>query len=211
MTESVLNKYIEDMSSQEDTLLYQLRRETNLVTIHPRMLCGIIQGKFLEFITSMLKPDKVLEIGSFTAYSTICIARGLTSNAKIFSLEKNDEINWIAQKYVKLSGLEDKIDLINADALSWMKVCKEKFDLIYIDGDKREYPHYYKYALELLKKGGYILADNVLWDNKVLTEQNEPDKMLTGIKDFNNMVANDNKVEKVLLPLRDGIFMIRKI
>jgi caffeoyl-CoA O-methyltransferase len=211
MIESELNKYIEEMSSQEDEILYKLRRETNLVTVHPRMLCGIIQGKFLEFITTMLKPEKVLEIGSFTAYSTICIARGLGNNGKVISLEKNDEINWIAKKYIKLSGLENKIDLITADAILWMNYCNEVFDLIYIDGDKREYPQYYKSALHLLRTGGFILADNVLWDKKVLKELDDSDKMLKGIKDFNTMVSKDINVEKVLLPIRDGIFLIRKI
>lgn len=203
--------YIESVSSKEDKLLYNLRRETNLVTVHPRMLCGIVQGKFLEFIVSMLKPKNVLEIGSFTAYSTICIARGLSENAKLISLEKNDEINWIAQKYVGLSGLEDKIELITADALLWMNKTTTMFDMIYIDGDKREYPNYYKRALKLLNKNGFIIADNVLWDNKVLADSTNNDKMLDGIKEFNKMVSNDNTVEKVLLPVRDGIFLIKKI
>lgn len=203
--------YIELVSSKEDKLLYNLRRETNLVTVHPRMLCGIVQGKFLEFIVSMLKPKNVLEIGSFTAYSTICIARGLSENAKLISLEKNDEINWIAQKYVGLSGLEDKIELITADALLWMNKTTTMFDMIYIDGDKREYPNYYKRALKLLNKNGFIIADNVLWDNKVLADITNNDKMLDGIKEFNKMVSNDNTVEKVLLPVRDGIFLIKKI
>ncbi|HXK82284.1 MAG TPA: O-methyltransferase [Bacteroidales bacterium] len=203
--------YIESVSSKEDKLLYNLRRETNLVTVHPRMLCGIVQGKFLEFIVSMLKPKNVLEIGSFTAYSTICIARGLSENAKLISLEKNDEINWIAQKYVGLSGLEDKIELITADALLWMNKTTTMFDMIYIDGDKREYPNYYKRALKLLNKNGFIIADNVLWDNKVLADITNNDKMLDGIKEFNKMVSNDNTVEKVLLPVRDGIFLIKKI
>jgi predicted O-methyltransferase YrrM len=202
--------YIETINSPEDEVLNALRRETNQISVNPRMLCGNMQGVFLQMVVQMLHPKNILEIGTFTGYSAICMARGLSGDANLISIDKNDEISWMSRKYISLSGLHNRINLVVADALEWLPNYKKQFDFVYIDGDKSEYPRYYNMVMPLLKKGGFIIADNVLWGNKIIQQAKQNDKMLIGVQQFNQLIASDGRVEQVILPIRDGLMLIRK-
>lgn len=205
-----INQYINAHTSAEDEVLFKLRRETHQVTVHPQMLSGNVQGNFLKMLVYMLNPKRILEIGTFTAYSAICMARGLNNDGVLLSIERNDEIRWIAEKYVKLAKLESKIQLITGDALSIIPSINDNFDMVFIDGDKREYPDYLRLAKSKLNNGGFIVADNVLWGEKVIKTPDIKDKMLMGVLEFNQMIVDDNDLEHVLLPIRDGLMLIRK-
>ena len=206
-----LEKYITDHTSPEGELLEDLRRNTYLKTPYPNMISGPLQGKFLELISKMLKPERILEIGTFTGYSTICLASGLAGGGKLDTIDSNDETYEMATEYFKRAGMESRIHQIKGDALEIMKDLDRHYDLIFIDGEKREYTAYYKLAIELLKKGGIILADNVLWGGKVVDNNNKNDPATAGILAFNKLVVEDNQVELVMLPVRDGLSLIRKI
>jgi predicted O-methyltransferase YrrM len=213
MTEQ--SEHITDYACQhttpEDEVLYNLYRETNLVTVYPRMISGHLQGKFLEFISHMIKPLRILEIGTFTGYSAICLAKGLADRGKLHTIDINDELTDVALKYFGLAGLTDKIVLHNGDAREIIPKLDEWFELVFIDGDKEQYVQYYEMALQKTKPGGFMLADNVLWGGKVLPGSPDNDKEARGIRDFNQYVRQDNRVEKLLLPFRDGIYILRKI
>ncbi|MFO7755474.1 MAG: O-methyltransferase [Bacteroidales bacterium] len=202
-------KYILDNSSPEDALLNELYRKTYTSVINPNMISGHIQGKLLEMITGMIRPETALEIGTYTGYSAISIARGLPEGSKLHTIEINDELADISGEYIKKAGLEDGIICHSGDALVIMKELKIFFDFIFIDGDKRQYPAYYKTSLDILNKGGYILADNVLWDGKVL-DQRVKDPMTEGIRKFNRMVKADNSTENIIIPAMDGFMLVRK-
>lgn len=210
-----LKHYIETHSDPQDSLLAELERTTNLSVVQPRMLSGHIQGKILEMLCFMLRPNRVLEIGTFTGYSAICMARAMESGSELHTIDVNDEISHIAQKYIKLSGLSDIIKLHIGSALDVAGEIGGVFDLVFIDGDKREYPDYYNMLWErsLIKSGSIIFADNVLWDGKVVdsSEKNLKDKYTQGVMQFNDMVLLDSRVEVVILPVRDGISIIRVI
>jgi len=205
-----LEKYLEYNTSAESDVLYSLDRETNLKTTMPRMLSGKVQGKFLEIISTMINPEKILEIGTFTGYSAICLAKGLKPNGVIFTIESNEELEDIIRKYIKLSGMNHKINLILGDALTEIPKLSHTFDLIFIDANKEQYIEYYNLSKAKLRKGGFLLVDNVLWSGKVLKTTN-PDKETKSIKAFNNYVKNDKDVEQVMIPLRDGLLLIRKL
>jgi predicted O-methyltransferase YrrM len=206
-----LSNYILQHIDPEDKILKELSRETNLKKLMPRMLSGHLQGKILEFLSKMIKPENILEIGTFTGYSTICLAKGLTENGKIYTIEINDEHEEIINKYLQKANISEKVKLIIGDANDFIDNFDFNFDLVFIDGDKRQYLEYYKKILQKVKIGGYILADNVLWDGKVVEELQKSDEYTKGILEFNNFAANDLRVEKVILPVRDGITIIRKI
>ena len=174
------------------------------------MLSGHLQGKILEMISKMIHPESILEIGTYTGYSAICLAKGLKDNGIIDSIEINDELEDIILKYLKKSKLEHKVKLHFGDARKIMPEMNKQFDLIFIDADKREYIDYYNIAFEYLKPGGFILADNVLWSGKVLKSELPEDEHTKGIIEFNNYIKKDNRIEKVILPLRDGLTLIRK-
>ncbi|MBN2682827.1 MAG: O-methyltransferase [Bacteroidales bacterium] len=212
MEESVkLDEYIHNFSAQEDDLLADLRRQTNLKIRHPRMLSGIIQGKFLEMIASMINPKNVLEIGTYTGYSAICIARGLKDSAKLYTIEINDELRDFAEVFFQNSGEASKITQIVGDALEVIPKLDCVFDLVFIDGEKDEYCKYFNLIIEKLRPGGFILADNVLWSGKVIQEKIASNDYFTkGILEFNQMIKNDKRVENVIIPFRDGINIIRK-
>lgn len=201
--------YIAEHSDKEDPVLSELTRETHLKVPAARMLSGFIQGKFFEFISKMVQAEKILEIGTFTGYSAICWAKGLKENGKLYTIEINDEREAIIKKYIKKSGMENKIELLFGDALEIIPNLNHQFDIIFIDADKPSYLNYYKLSIDKLKSGGFIIADNVLWGGKVLFD-NENDESTTGIKEFNTHVNNDKRVEKFILPLRDGLMLIRK-
>jgi predicted O-methyltransferase YrrM len=204
-------EYALEHTTTEDEVLARLYRETNLKTIYPRMLSGHLQGKLLEMISRMISPSRILEIGTFTGYSAICLAKGLTTGGLLHTIDKNDELAEMALKYFLLAGMADIIILHTGDAREIIPDLNEQFDLIYIDGDKQQYMQYYEKAMNKLKIGGFILADNVLWDGKVLPGSKIQDKETQGIIGFNKFVLNDQRVEKLFLPFRDGIYIIRKI
>jgi len=206
---SELEKYILDHSEKEDELLYELNRETHKKMLRPRMLSGHLQGKTLEMLSKLLQPSQILEIGTYTGYSAICLARGLPEGGQLHTIESNDELEDFVQHYFKRAGLQDKITLHIGYALDIIRELTGPFDLVYLDADKTEYSDYLKLCKERLSPGGCILADNVLWDGKVVhPDTNDPDTM--GIHHFNETVKNDPDLEKVILPIRDGLMMIRK-
>ncbi|GAP68696.1 predicted O-methyltransferase YrrM [Bacteroidales bacterium 6E] len=202
--------YIETHIDPQDDILVRLERETALNVINPRMLSGHLQGQILTMLARMIKPRSILEIGTFTGYSAICLARGLQSGGKLVTIEVNDELKGIAHKYFTLAGLDQVIDQRIGSALEVLQGLKGPFDLVFIDGDKREYGDYYELTVPLVKPGGWILADNTLWDGKVVSESADADTQTRGIMEFNARVAADQQVEKVILPLRDGLTIIRK-
>lgn len=202
-------EYALQHSSPEDEILVRLSRETHLRTVYPRMLSGPLQGKLLEMISHMLKPARILEIGTFTGYSGICLARGLAAGGVLHTIDINDETSVIARKYFELAGL-NRIVMHTGDALEVVPGLDEVFDLIFIDGDKEQYLPYYHAVFDKLRTGGFILADNVLWSGKVLPGMKIGDKETRGILEFNIFVARDVRVEKILIPFRDGLFIIRK-
>ena len=204
-----IEKYILDISTPEDNVLNELYRKTHTSVLNPNMISGHIQGKLLEMLVRMIKPSHVLEIGTYTGYSAISMARALPQDGILHSIEINDELADISREYVLKAGLEDKIVLHSGDALDIMKEMNLSFDLIYIDGDKRQYPQYYELALERLNNNGYILVDNVLWDGKVVDPRKD-DPMTRGIRMFNQMVKEDQHVEKIIIPAMDGLMLIRK-
>lgn len=210
MLDQSTEDYISKIMGHEDPVLKELYRETHLKVLRPRMLSGHFQGKILEMISKMIAPEKILEIGTYTGYSAICLAKGLKNNGKLITIEINDELEKISQKYFSKSGLTDKIETITGNCLQIIPGLKEAFDLVFIDGDKREYPEYYQTVFDKVKKGGYIVADNILWNGKVV-ELDEPDDEYTkGIMEFNQMIKQDERVEQVIFPLRDGLMLIRK-
>ncbi len=205
-----LENYIKDSIGAEDPVLEELDRETNLKLLHPRMLSGHIQGKLLQMFSQMISPTNILELGTFSGYSAICLAKGLKKGGKLISIELNDELKSFAKKYIKKSGLENVIELKTGSALEIIPTLKYNFDLVFIDADKKEYLEYYKLVFDKVNPGGYIIADNTLWDGKVVEAVAPKDYQTKGVLEFNEFVANDNRVEKVIVPVRDGLTIIRK-
>ena len=206
-----LDQYISEMSSPQTELLHELERETYLRVINPRMISGHIQGKLLEMLVRMLRPQRILEIGTFTGYSAISMAMGLEEGALIDTFEVDDELEMIAADFFERSGCGDKIRQHIGSALDLAPQLGEKYDLVFIDGDKREYRAYYDMLFEhnLVHSNTFILADNILWYGKVVEEVARKDKQTQEIIAFNEHVLNDSRVESVILPLRDGINLIR--
>ena len=211
MTMEKLDAYIETMSSPQGDLLHELERETYLRVINARMISGHIQGKFLEMLVRMLRPKRILEIGTFTGYSALSMAAGLEEGALIDTCEVDDELEMIAADFFERSGYGDKIRQHIGSALEIAPTLGEEYDLVFIDGDKREYTAYYEMLFEhkLVHSNSFILADNILWYGKVVEEIARKDKQTQEIVAFNEYVRNDSRVENVILPLRDGINLIR--
>ena len=204
-------KYIIDHTSEQDLVLAELDRETNAKMVFPNMLSGHYQGRLLELISKMIQPQYILEIGTYTGYSAICLARGLKANGKLHTIECNDEIIPFTKKFILKAGLEDKIVLHIGDALQIIPQLNVTFDLIFIDADKSLYTQYYELTFSKLKTGGIILVDNALWGGKVLKQPLKKDDETDGIRNLNEMIQNDPRVENILLPVRDGIMLARKI
>ncbi|MBR7182893.1 MAG: class I SAM-dependent methyltransferase [Alistipes sp.] len=206
-----LDRYIETMSSAEDALLHELERETYLRVLNPRMISGHIQGKLLEMIVRMIRPQRVLEIGTFTGYSALSMAAGLTEGGIIDTCEVDDELEMMILEYFERSKYADKLRLHIGSALDIAPSLGEVYDLVFIDGDKREYTAYYNMLFDkgLVRSGSWIMADNILWYGKVTEPVVKGDKQTQGIIDFNATVAADKRVENVILPIRDGINLIR--
>jgi len=211
MIKEELQKYAEEHSSSESEVLFQLNRETHLKTVHPRMLSGHLQGKFLEMVSCMIKPKQILEIGTFTGYSAICLSKGLTLDGCIHTIEKNPELEHIAMNAFKKSGIENQISYYSGDAMDLIPEIDEKFDLVFIDADKENYLNYYHLVFDKLNPGAFILADNALWSGKVIEEALPTDKDTAGLLAFNDFVQQDTRVENLLLPFRDGIMVVRKL
>lgn len=203
-----LSAYIEKYTTAEDQLLAALNRETHVKAMMPRMLSGHVQGKFLEFIACMIKPQAILEIGTFTGYSAICLAKGLQANGKLITIDINDELTPMVKKYIAAENMQDKIDVITGNAITIIPTLTNTFDLVFIDADKSNYCNYFDLIIDKVKPGGWILADNVLWSGHVVDEKK--DKDTTAIHAFNEKVHTDTRVEQVIVSIRDGITIARK-
>lgn len=209
--QELVDEYILDHATPEHEQLAKVSRQTYLEVLNPRMVSGHIQGLILKFICQMINPSRILEIGSFTGYSAISFALGSPNNCIIDTIEVDDELETRLLNNFKEAGFEKKINLHIGDALEIIKKLNHSYDLVFIDGDKREYKAYYELIFDKVPSGGFILADNVLWDNKVIEPIDKKDKQTQAIVEFNKFIKNDQRVEKVILPLRDGIFLIRKL
>ena len=203
-----INQYCEAHSTPENAILQELVRETHLKTLVPRMLSGHLQGRFLSLISHLMKPQHILEIGTFTGYAALCLAEGLGKTGILLTIEGNDELEPIIKKHIEKSGYDYKIKSIMGDALKIIPDLVETFDLIFIDAGKRDYPVYYDICIEKIRSGGLIIADNVLWSGKVVAEKKDTDTQI--LDDFNKKVSTDPRVECLLLPLRDGLMIARK-
>ena len=204
-----LDQYIADHSSPEGDYLYRLFRATHVEILAPQMASGHIQGRLLKFLVKMIRPKRILEIGTFTGYSGLCMAEGLDDGGKLYTFEVEDELEDFTRRWIEGSPYADKIEFIIGNALEIVPTLGEKFDLVFMDGNKRECIMYYELALEHLSDGGWILADNTLWDGHVI-DPDRQDAQTNGVRAFNDLIRNDERVEVVILPLRDGLTIIRK-
>ncbi len=204
-----LEKFLLDHSSGEDPVLEDLYRQTHIRFINPNMVCGHLQGKFLEMISRMIAPSDILEIGTFTGYSAICLARGLRPGGSLITIEPDDEHLDFINHYFLKAEVSDRITIITGKAQEIVPGIESDFDLVYIDGDKREYCEYYNLVINKVRNGGFILADNVLWDLKAL-DKTTTDAQTMGIMEFNEMIRKQKNIDKLMLPLRDGVMIIRK-
>ena len=204
-----LDDYIAAHSSPEGDYLYRLFRATHVEILAPQMASGHIQGRLLKFIVKMIRPKRILEIGTFTGYSALCMAEGLDEGSKIMTFEVEDELEDFTRRWIEGSEHASKVEFIIGDALEIVPGLGERFDMVFMDGNKREYIKYYELAMEYLNDGGWILADNTLWDGHVI-EPERQDAQTNGVRAFNDLVRNDDRVEVVMLPLRDGLTIIRK-
>ena len=206
-----IEQYIQEHSDKEDSVLQDLSRETHLKMLHPRMLSGSLQGMLLETFSRMMNPSRVLELGTYTGYSAICLAKGLQEKGRLITIEIDDEVVSMAHKYFKKAHLDDKIELLVGDALDLVDTLSDTFDLVFIDADKKKYWEYYEKILPMVKKDGIIIVDNVLWSGKVLEENIKSNDYFTkGIVTFNDKISKDKRVSNYILPIRDGMMIIRK-
>ncbi|MDR0983020.1 MAG: class I SAM-dependent methyltransferase [Culturomica sp.] len=205
-----LERYIEAHTNEEPSVLADLQRRTHLQNLRPRMLSGNLQGQFLRMLCSLLGARRVLEIGTYTGYAAISMAAALPDDGLLYTIDINDELEDTVNEYITKSGYGDKIKFIQGDALTVVPTLQETFDLVFIDADKRQYADYYRLVFDKVRRGGLIVADDVLWDDKVLKDDERKDVQTIGILDFNEMVKRDERVEKVMLPLRHGLYLIRK-
>ena len=204
-----MDRYLENHASDEPEILRKLRRETYQKTTQPHMISGYQQGRLLAIISKMLKPEKILEIGTFTGYATLCMAEGLSENGKITTLDVNEDLAYLPRKYFAESEFSAKIDFKIQNAKDFLAETDEVFDLVFIDADKESYTEYYRLLKDKTKSGSVILFDNVLWYGKVL-EENPKQKSTQIIKDLNEQIARDSDFENLILPLRDGVNLLRK-
>jgi caffeoyl-CoA O-methyltransferase len=208
--DSKLDDYVCLHTSDEPQILYELNRETHLKVLQPRMLSGHFQGRLLSMISKLISPTNILEIGTYTAYSTLCLLEGLNKNGKITTIDINEELEDIVRKYISKAEAEQKIDYQIGDAIEIIPTLNQEFDLVFIDADKTNYVNYYNLVFDKVKSGGFILTDNVLWSGKVIQPLKKDDLDTKIILEFNEMVKNDDRVETILLPIRDGLMLTRK-
>ncbi|WP_455103190.1 O-methyltransferase [Phocaeicola abscessus] len=205
-----IDDYILSHIDREDDYLNALYRATHLKLLRPRMASGHLQGRMLKMFVEMIRPRQVLEIGTYSGYSALCMAEGLKEGAMLHTFEINDEQEEFTRPWLERSAYADRITLYMGDVLTLLPDMNIVFDMAFIDGNKRNYEDYYELVLKKLKAGGFIFADNTLWDGHILTEPAKNDPQTSGIRKFNDRVAADQRVEKVILPLRDGLTIIRK-
>ena len=208
--EESLMAYTENHTQGESILLSEINRDTHAHVLNPRMLSGHLQGRLLSMFSHMIKPQFILEIGTYTGYSAICLCEGLQSHGQLITIDVNEELEEIIETNLEKAGLTNSVKHIIGDALKIIPSLEMNFDLVFIDADKLNYSNYYDLIFQKVNKGGYILADNVLWSGNVLKPKSDQDDETKAIDDFNKKIQHDERVENVLLPVRDGIMMIRK-
>ncbi|MBR0296951.1 MAG: O-methyltransferase [Paludibacteraceae bacterium] len=209
-----LEEYIEQHSSPENEVLSAINRDTNIHILNPHMLSGQVQGRVLSFLSQMIRPKRILELGTFTGYSALCLAEGLPEDGELITIEHNDELEPVIRHNLALSPLGNKIHLIIGDAKEILnhesQITNHKYELVFVDADKREYSEYLDLVYPLVVPGGWILADNTLWDGHIIDSAYDRDKQTLGLRAFNDKVAADPRLEQVILPLRDGLTLIHK-
>lgn len=205
-----LSDYCETYTTSESDLLAKLNRETNLKVISPRMLSGHLQGRFLSFISKLQQPKLILEIGTYTGYSALCLAEGLAQDGKLISIDVNEETSAFAKSFIEQTEFATKIELVLADAKEYIPTITDQINLVFIDADKKNYLNYYHLVIDRLNTGGIIIADNVLWSGKITMPESEMDKETLALHQFNQFVQKDDRVANILLPIRDGLMVIRK-
>lgn len=206
-----IEDYILAYSEEEPEYLHRLWRSTNIRLLHGRMASGHLQGRLLKMLVEMIKPKNILEVGTFSGYSAICLAEGLEEGGKVWTFEINDEQEDFTRPWIEGSGVADKIEFVIGDAISEAPKLGIEFDMAFIDGDKRTYIETYEMVMQVLRPGGFILADNTLWDGHVVDPAYDHDQQTIGIRRFNDYLKNDHRAEQVILPLRDGLTLIRKL
>ncbi|MBL4861806.1 MAG: class I SAM-dependent methyltransferase [Crocinitomicaceae bacterium] len=205
-----LDDYVCAHTENEPELLYALNRETNMNVLRPRMLSGHFQGRVLSMLSHMIQPKDVLEIGTYTGYSALCFAEGLADGGEILTIDKNEELEDLVKSFVDKSEYKDKIKVLIGDAIEIIPELKREFDLVFIDADKSNYVNYYNLVFDKVRKGGYIIVDNVLWSGKVMEEVAEDDADTKVLVELNQMIHEDDRVQEILLPIRDGLMVVRK-
>ena len=205
-----IEAYALEHSEKESDFLFNLNRQTHLKVLQPRMLSGHLQGRILSFLSSAIKPKYILEIGTYTGYSALCMAEGLSKNGKLVTIDKNIELETMVKKYINDSSYKNQIEFINADAIDVIPTLNLEWDLVFIDADKENYINYFDLVIDQVKKGGWIIADNVLWSGKVLEEPDVKDKETIILQKFNEKVNRDSRVRNVLFPVRDGMMIMIK-
>lgn len=209
LVSAAIDQYIDEHATSESEVLKQLTRETHLKAQMPQMLSGHVQGMFLSMFSKLVQPKRILEIGTFTGYSGICLAEGLAPDGKLITIDKNEELRPMCQKYFALAGLSDKVELLSGDASAIIPTLTETFDIVFIDADKINYSIYLDLAFDKLRTGGFIIADNVLWSGKVVDEKK--DKDTTAIDNYNKKVKSHPGLKSFILPLRDGLNIAQNI
>ena len=205
-----IDEYILQHIEPEPEYLYRLWRATNIHMLHGRMASGHLQGRLLKMLVRMIRPKNILEVGTFSGYSALCMAEGLEDDGKVYTFEINDEQEDFTRPWIEGSPYGNRVEFLIGDAVTEAPKLGIEFDMAFIDGDKRTYKETYEMVLSILRKGGFILADNTLWDGHVVDEAYSRDQQTQGIETFNDYVARDERVEQVILPLRDGLTLIRK-
>ncbi|MGB5647525.1 O-methyltransferase [Muriicola sp.] len=204
-----LQGYITAHSENEPSYLEELSRETHLKVIQPRMITGHYQGRVLSMLSKIIGPANILEIGTYTGYSALCLAEGLLPNGQLHTIDVNEELAWIQKKYIAKSGYTNRITLHTGDALNIIPSMKLEFDLVFIDAEKKEYARYFEEVYPKVRKGGIILSDNVLWSGKVVEPIDANDRATRALLSYNQMLKDDPRVETVMLPIRDGLTLSR--
>lgn len=205
-----IEEYARQHTEPENDLLRELVRETHAMVLQPRMLSGHLQGRFLSFIAKVYQPSLILEIGTYTGYSALCLAEGLKADGCLITIDVNEELETFTRSFFNRSAYRDQIDYRIADAAVEIQAVEGPIDMVFIDADKRNYALYFDLVIDKMRSGGLILVDNVLWSGKII-EESAKDKSTEALRDFNTKVANDPRVEPLLLPIRDGLFLLRVI